>query len=154
MTRLGLLLDLELEWILCSATRTIFNQLKEQWLRHLKDHRLLAANLIVFEDWLESTAFIHEGKSLKQPNSKFHSCEKPKPSTFASTTEDFTKPKNSKCPFIEGKHAIWSCEEFKTMKLKERKNMCNVQKFRLCFNCLRPGNRSKDCNSRTCSMTN
>ena len=28
------------------------------------------------------------------------------------------------------------------------------QKFRLCFNCLRPGDRSKDCKSRTCSVPN
>ena len=29
-------------------------------------------------------------------------------------------------------------------------NIC----FRLCFNCLRPGHRSKDCKSRTCSVSN
>ena len=42
-----------------------------------EDHRLLAANLIVFKDWLESTAFMHEDL-LAQTNSKFQSCEKPK----------------------------------------------------------------------------
>ena len=30
----------------------------------------------------------------------------------------------------------------------------NVQKFTLCFNCLRPGHRSKDCKSRTFSAPN
>ena len=30
----------------------------------------------------------------------------------------------------------------------------HVQKFRLCFNCLRPGHLSKDCSSITCSVAN
>ena len=36
------------------------------------------------------------------------------------------------------------------MKVNERRNQ--VQKFRLCFNCLRPGHMSEDCKSRTCSL--
>ena len=57
-----------------------------------EDHRLLAANLIVFKDWLESTAFMHEDL-LAQTNSKFQSCEKPKKSAFASIPDDSNKPK-------------------------------------------------------------
>ena len=53
------------------------SQLKGQWLRNLQGHRLIAANLIILKDWLESTAFIHEDL-LAQTNSKFHSREKPK----------------------------------------------------------------------------
>ena len=121
----------------------------EQWLRHLQDHRLLAAKFIVFQDWLESTAFIHEDL-LAQTNSKFQSREKPKTSAFASSVDDSVRPKNSECPFKDGQHAIWSCEKFKSMKLNERR----VQKFRLYFNCLRPGHRSKDCVSKFCSVPN
>ena len=58
LTRLGSQLDLELEGV--KATRKLHPQLKGQWLRHLQDHRLLAANLIVSKDWLPSTAFMHE----------------------------------------------------------------------------------------------
>ena len=50
----------ESEVVLSSATRKLYPQLNEQWLQHLQDHRLLAANLIAFKDWLESTALIHE----------------------------------------------------------------------------------------------
>ena len=60
LTRLGFQRDLESEGVLNSATRKLSVQLKEQWIQHLQDHRLLAANLIVFKDWLESTAFIRE----------------------------------------------------------------------------------------------
>ena len=74
LTRLGFQPDLELEEVLSSATRKLSVQLKEQWLRHLQDHRLLAANMVVFKDWLESTAFIHEDL-LAQTNSKFQSRE-------------------------------------------------------------------------------
>ncbi|XP_075260006.1 uncharacterized protein LOC142351745 [Convolutriloba macropyga] len=38
------------------------------------------------------------------------------------------------------------------MKLNERRE--NVQKLRLCFNCLRPGHRSEDCKKRTFSVPN
>ena len=151
LTRLGFQPDLESEGVLSSATRKLSLQLKEQWLRHLQDHQLLAANLIVFKDWLESTAFIHEDL-LAQTSSKFQSREKPKTSTFASNAEDSTKPKNSECPFKDGQHAIWNCEKFKSMKLNERREQ--VQKLRLCFNCLRPGHRSRDCRSKTCSVPN
>ena len=151
MTRLGFQRDLESEGVLSSATRKLFPHLKEQWLRHLQDHGLLAANLIVFKDWLESTAFIHEDL-LAQNNSKFQSSKKPKTSAFASNADDSTKPKKSECPFQDGQHAIWSYEEFKSMKLNERRE--HVPKFRLSFNCLRPGHHSKDCKSRTISVPN
>ena len=59
---------------------------------------------------------------------------------------------NSECPLKDGQHAIWSCKKIKSTKLNERRE--HVQKFRLCFNCLRPGHRSKDCKSRTCSVPN
>ena len=36
------------------------------------------------------------------------------------------------------------------MKVNERRE--HVQKFRLCFNCLKPGHMSKNCRSRTCSV--
>ena len=36
------------------------------------------------------------------------------------------------------------------MKLTKRRE--HVQKFRQCFNCMRPGHRSKDCKSKTCSV--
>ena len=36
------------------------------------------------------------------------------------------------------------------MKINERREQ--VQKYPLCFNCLRPGHMSKDCKSRTCSV--
>ena len=137
--------------VLSSATTKLSHQLNEQWLRHLQDHRLLAANLIVSNDWLESTAFIHEDL-LAQTNPKFKNRKKPKTSTFASNADDTTKPRNSNCPLKDGLHAIWSCEKFKSMKLNARRE--HVQNFRLCFNCLRPSYRSKNCKCRTCSVPN
>ena len=101
--------------------------------------RLLRGNLNIFKEWLASKAAIHENL-LAQTNSsfdrnKFQSRDKPKTSTFASNAEESSKPKNFECPFKDGQHPIWTCE-----------------KFRLCFNCLKPGHMSKDCRSRTCSV--
>ena len=128
LTRPGFQHDLESEGVLSSATRKLSPQLTEQWLRHLQDHRLLAANLIVFKDWLELTAFIHEDL-LAQTNPKFQNREKPKTTTFASNVDDSTKPKNSECTFKDGEHALCICKKFKSLKRNERRE--HVQKFRL-----------------------
>ena len=125
MTRLGFQNDQELEGVLSSATKKISLQFKEQGLRHLQDHRLLAANLIVFKGWLKSTAFIQEDL-LAQNNSKLQSREKPKTNNFASNADDSVEPKNSEGTLKDEQHAIWSCEKFKSMKRQE-----HVQKFGL-----------------------
>ena len=101
LTRSGFQHDLESEGGLSSTTRKLSPQLKEKWLRHLQDDRLLAANLIVFKDWLESNAFIHEDL-LAQINLKFQGLEKSKTSTFSSNADDSMKPKNSECPLKDG----------------------------------------------------
>ena len=64
-----------------------------------------------------------------------------KTSTFASNADDSARPKDSKRPFKYGQHAIWSCKKFKSTRPNERRE--HVQKFRLCFNCLRPGQRQR-----------
>ena len=87
---------------------------------------------------------------LAQRKPKFQNPEKPKTCTFVSNADNSTKSNNSESPFKDEQHAIWSCEKFKSMKLYERRE--HVQKFRLCFNCLRPGHRSKNCKIRTCSV--
>ena len=51
LTRFGYQLDLESEGVLSSAITKISLPLKDQWQHHLRDHRLLAANLLVFKDW-------------------------------------------------------------------------------------------------------
>ena len=108
--------------------------------------------MIVFKDWLESTAFIHED-FLAQTNSKFQSREEAKKKQVVlSKADDSTKPKKMKLRLKDGHNAIWSCEKFNSMKLNERRE--NVQKLRLCFNCLRPGHRSEDCKKRTFSVPN
>ena len=103
----------------------------------MQDRRLLRGNLIIFKEWLAYKAVVHENL-LAQTNSsfdrnKFQSRDKPKTSTFASNAEESSKPKNQECPF----------------KDEHREH---VQKFRMCFNCLKPGHMSKYCRSRTCSV--
>ena len=154
LTQLGYTSDLESERGLSSTTRKVSPQLREQWLQYMRDRRLLRSNLIVFREWLASKAVIHEDL-LAQTNSSFdrnkcQSRDKPKTSTFASNAEDSNKPKNFACPFKDGQHPIWTCEKLKSLKVNERRE--HVQKFPLCFNCLKPGRMSKDCRSRTCSV--
>ena len=120
----------------------------------MQDRRLLRGNLIIFKEWLASKSVIHENL-LAQTNSsfdrnKFQSRDKPKTSTFASNAEESSKPQNFDFPFKDGQHPVWNCENFKSKKVNERREQ--VQKIRLCFNCLRPGHMLKDCKSRTCSV--
>ena len=154
LTQLGYTSDLESEGGLSSTTRKLSPHLREQWLQYMQDRRLLRGNLIVFKEWLASKAAIHENLLAQTSSSfdrnKFQSRDKPKTSTFASNAEESSKPKNFECLFKDGQHPIWTCEKFKSMKVNERRE--HVQKFRLCFNCLKPVHMSKDCRSRTCSV--
>ena len=153
LIQLGYTSDLESEGGLSSTTRKLSPQLSEQWLQYLQDRQLLRGNLIVFKEWLASKAVIHENllaqTSPSVDRNKFQSRDKPKTSTFASNAEESSKPKNFECPFKDGQHPIWTCEKIKSLKVNERRE--HVQKFRLCFNCLKPGHMWKDCRSRTCS---
>ena len=154
LTQLGYTSDLESEEGLNLTTRKLTPQLREQWLQYMQDRRLLRGNLIVFKEWLACKALIHENL-LAQTNSsfdrnKFKSRDKPKTSTFSSNAEESSKPKNPESPFKDGQRPIWKCKKLKSMKVNERRE--HVQKFWLCFNCLRSGHMSKDCKSRTCSV--
>ena len=53
-------------------------------------------------------------------------------------------------PFKDPQHSVWTCKKFKSIKVNERQDY--VQKFRLCFNCLRIVHLSTDCKGRTCSL--
>ena len=154
LTQLGYTSDIEAEAGLSSKTRKPSPQLREQWLQYMQDRRLLRGNLIIFKEWLASKAVIHENL-IAQTNSSFdrnnfRSRDKPKTSTFASNAEESSKPRIFEYPFKDGQHPVWTCDTFKSMKVNER--LEQVKKFRLCFNCLRPGQMSKDCKSRTCSV--
>ena len=154
LTQLGYTSDRAAEAELSSTSRKLSPQLREQWLHYMQDRQLLRGNLIIFKEWLASKAVIHENL-LAQTNSsfdrnKFQSRDKPKTSTFASNAEESSKPKRFECPLKGGQHPVWTCEKFKSMKVNERREQ--VQKFRLCFKCLRPGHISKDCKSRICSV--
>ena len=152
LTQLGYTSDLEAEAGLSSTTRKLSPQLREQWLQYMQDRRLLRGNLIVLKEWLASKAVIHENL-LAQTSSfdrnKYQSRDKRKTSTFASNAEESSKHKNFECPFKNGQHPIWTCKKCKSMKVNERQE--HVQKLGLCFNCLKPGDMSKDCRSRTFS---
>ena len=154
LTQLGYTSDLEAEAGLSSTTRKLSPQLREQWLQYMQDRRLKRSNLIVFKEWLASKAVIHENLLAQTSSSvdrnKIQSRDKPKTSTFASNTEKSSKHKNFECPSKDGQHPIWTCEKFKSLKVNERRE--HVQKFRLRFNCLKPGHMSKDCRSMTCSV--
>ena len=157
MTQIGFTSDLEAEaGPRSSTTRKLSPQLREQWLQYMQDRRLLRGNLIIFKEWLASKAAIHENL-LAQTNSsfdrnKFQSCDKPKTSTFASSADESSKPRNLECPFKDGQHSIWTCVKFKSMKVNKRRE--HVQNVGLCFNCLRSGHKSKDCKSNTCGVPN
>ena len=138
-----------------ATTRKLFPQLREQWLQYMQDCRILRSNWIIFKVWLAYKTVIH-GHLLAQTSSwfdrnRFQSLYKLKTNTLASNDEESSKPKNFKCSFKDGQHTIWTSEMFKSMNVNERRE--HVQKFRLCFNCLRPGHVSKECKSRTCSVT-
>ena len=141
LTRLGFQPEQESKGHSELSNKKLSLELKQHWVQRLEDHRLKVSSLIAFKYWLEPR---------KTPN--FNAEKKTKKGTFASTAEDSTQPKNSECPLKDRQHAIWSCEKFKSMQLIERWE--HVQKFRLCFNCLRPCHPLRHCKTRNRSVLN
>ena len=55
------------------------------------------------------------------------------------------------CPLCSGSHSLFGCDDFKGMKLPDRRKLANDKK--LCYNCLRPGHFTERCGlRRTCSV--
>ena len=54
------------------------------------------------------------------------------------------------CEYCEETHKIFKCGKFKRLSVRERAELIKVRK--LCFNCLRPGHISDDCNGSNCKQ--
>ena len=70
--------------------------------------------------------------------------------TLLQTLKSQANPRISNIPSKTDNIRFGQHPKFKSLKVNERRE--HVQKFRLCFNCLKPGHMSKDCKSRTCSV--
>ena len=122
LTQLGYTSGLKAEAGLSSTTRKLSPQQRKQWLQYMQVRQLPRGKLIAFKEWLASKAVIHENL-LAQTNSsfnrnRFQSRDIPKTSTFASNAKKSSKPENFECPFKDGKHPVWTCEKFKSIKVK------------------------------------
>ena len=55
-----------------------------------------------------------------------------------------------RCECCEEKHKIFKCGKFEKLSVRERAGLIKVRK--LCFNSLRTGHRSEDCNGSKCKQ--
>ena len=78
--------------------------------------------------------------------------KKSQPSSSFSTDakiKTLDKDTRSKCTLCQGNHPLYNCKTFLAKPLQERKTFA-MQKV-LCFGCMEPGHRSKECKMRkTC----
>uniref|UniRef100_A0ABD2WH10 CCHC-type domain-containing protein n=1 Tax=Trichogramma kaykai TaxID=54128 RepID=A0ABD2WH10_9HYME len=62
-----------------------------------------------------------------------------------------SQPTSRDCPQCHGDHYIGHCTDFATLEPQERR--ARVARYRLCFNCLRPGHTTRTCPSQsTCQI--
>lgn len=54
------------------------------------------------------------------------------------------------CPLCNGDHFLYSCQQFKSLVINERRELVRANK--LCFNCLKDKHFSKDCKSGSCKI--
>ena len=69
-----------------------------------------------------------------------------------TTSTDAEGSKTRSCVQCGGEHSLFGCSEFKQLKIEDRLKL--AQKERLCYNCLKKGHMTRDCNlNRTCSVS-
>ena len=111
--------------------------LHEQWLNHVqKSH--CPPNLILFRDWIQSKAYVHEQLLSSKPSDVDKTISK-RVSTNAVTVESKKSVppsgQSNQCPFCKSnEHPIWKCSKFKSKTPSQRRNF--VRDKHLCFLCL------------------
>ena len=104
----------------------------------------------MFRDWLSLNATIQED-ILAQTSSfgdrkKFRK-DSPRATSFAWNASSKQKNNPTKCPLCHEDHALWKCETFRKQDVAERRS--TVKKLDRCFLCIRSGQISKDCSSKS-----
>ena len=57
-------------------------------------------------------------------------------------------PTTTSCPMCKENHVLYLCQRFKSLNPFRRRN--NVNRLRLCFNCLKPQHQAQNCPSKAC----
>ena len=90
----------------------------------------------------DKTSFQIQGNQPRQANSRNNFNNKnPERLTSHATTRN-------RCLLCEKFHALANCEKLLALPVNAR--IGQIAKLRVCFNCLKPGHRNKDCTSSSC----
>ena len=113
--------------------------LKEKWWFYVNDKDEHWPDLIMFEKWLSSIAFVHEGFSVfngerKEEDRRSRNRDKrfSKTSNFSagSNVKETKQTQSDHCPPADGTHKMWNCPLFRNMSVNDR--YAAVRKQRLC----------------------
>ena len=133
----------------CEILRRVVSKLPMNLRKSWAEHSLSKERptLLEFDDWLRVQVRVLLRCEASAPSS---STTRKNVEMFTTTTS--TPPGGgSTCSLCRGTHGLWMCEEFKTRSPDERADV--VASNRLCFSCLRPDHRSRDCRTaRSCGI--
>ena len=112
----------------------------------------------MFEKWLSSIAFVHEGfsafKGERREDRRSTNRDKrfSKTSNFSasSNVKETKQTQSAHYPLPDGTHKIWNCPLFRNMSVNDR--YAAVRKQRLCYGCLGKGHAIKDCKVNACGI--
>ena len=124
------------------------SETRRQWELHLKrDEEQTMGEFIKFlEDRARALEFSNQSSSTEKLKFSRDKSEKREIQVYHQKSEI-----SSACSKCSQKHAIYMCNEFKNLSIDDKVQV--VESKNLCFNCLKSGHSSKDCNSKSACRT-
>ena len=161
LSAMGYIAEVSTQRVIVSIVARLPNYLRTRWVREVQKHRSKGVSSLNIHDLanfvtcaaqeandpvysaLLSGSGVSEGGS-KKPPSKRHGV------SFSTSVHSPVK-QGVKCGLCHGDHDLFGCNQFKGMKVADRRKYAADNK--LCFNCLKAGHWSKDCKlERTCGI--
>ncbi|XP_043220101.1 uncharacterized protein LOC122380753 [Amphibalanus amphitrite] len=133
----------------CENLRRLLSKLPVDMRKAWAEHSLgmVRPTLLEFDQWLRLQLRIQLSCEAAAPAPS----QQKRTAGMFLTTKTASTSGEKRCVLCGESHGLWACEQFKALTADERARV--VAEHRLCFSCLRPGHRSRDCRTaRACGI--
>ena len=144
--------DLQSSSNLSSVVSKLLVNFRESWFGFIERHSVV--NLIIFRDWLQQKAAVHErflmcntsNAAQSEKNDKLRRHQVLASNVVKNSSSKVSSVRKDQCTLCDESHRIWKCSVFLSKSVKQRSALvCEKQ---LCFTCLQSGHLARDCLSK------